>query len=196
MVEAIQRDLTFSLETSPKTKRIESDYYVEGYATTFERYVLFETQDGEKIYEQFSRDAFNNADLSDVILQFDHSGNVFARVSNGTLGVEADDNGLFVWADLSRTNKARELYEDIKARNVTKMSIRCSVEQKFDETTNTNNVTRVKHVYDVSAVSIPANNGTSIVARSIEEAKKEKAETEHMEQLKVKMALKIKLEEI
>lgn len=43
--------------------------------------------------------------MSDVILQYDHNGRVFARTTNNTLVVEADDTGLFMAADLSKTEK-------------------------------------------------------------------------------------------
>ena len=71
-------------------KRFDTEYYVEGYASTFnDPYVLFEDFDGTKYIEVISPDAFREADMSDVILQFDHAGRVYARMSNGTLGVGA-----------------------------------------------------------------------------------------------------------
>lgn len=68
-------------------------------------------------------------------------------------------------ADLSRTARGRELYDDIQAGNVTSMSLRCTVDSDFDYDNSTHIVKRVKKLYDVSAVSIPANDFTSIVAR-------------------------------
>ena len=77
-------------------KRFDTEYYVEGYASTFnDPYVLFEDFDGTKYIEVISPDAFREADMSDVILQFDHAGRVYARMSNGTLIVEPDEHGLF-----------------------------------------------------------------------------------------------------
>lgn len=71
-------------------KRLESDWYVEGYATTFdEPYVLGE-QDGVQYKELIDRNALVGADLSDVIMLYDHSGAVMARQSNGTLLVCPD----------------------------------------------------------------------------------------------------------
>ena len=63
---------------------------VEGYASTFnEPYVLYE--DDWIVYrEQVAPNAFDNADMSDVIMQYDHAGRVFARISNGTLSVDPD----------------------------------------------------------------------------------------------------------
>ena len=160
-----------SIETPPqeeKKNKFDSDCYVEGYATKFERYVLFD--DGENpIYEQFMPDCFRDCDMSDIIFQYDHSGKVYARMSNNTLTVEPDANGLFVCADLSKTSAARSMYEDIQSGLVTKMSWGFMPDYKtlqFDEKTNTIIHHRILKIYDVSAVSIPANNDTEIQARN------------------------------
>lgn len=165
-------------------KRLDSENYVEGYASTFERYKLY--GDGDTaIYEQFERSAFDKADMSDVILQFDHEGPVFARTSNHTLGLDVDNVGLFVYADLGKTSRSRELYEDIKAGNVNKMSFRFKCDGYFDETTRTHVITNVSKIYDVSAVSIPANDTTCIEARAKETAQRSR----DLELLKLKVKL-------
>ena len=105
--------------------------------------------------------------MSDVIMQFDHCGRVFARTSNNTLGLEPDDHGLFTYADLSKSSGARGLHEDIKAGLITKMSWAFTVaEDSFNRETKTRTILKIKKVYDVSAVSIPANGDTDISARS------------------------------
>lgn len=142
----------------------ESDYIVEGYAAKYEPYVLYEDADG-KVYEQFSRENFEGADKSDIIMQYDHEGRVYARTSNESLKVEVDDVGLKVTADLGRTESARQLYEDIKAGMITKMSWRFSVlpeDYKFDKKTRTLTYNKLGRIYDVSAVSLPANDSTEI----------------------------------
>ena len=65
-----------------KTKRFDSNYYVEGYAARYEPYVLFEDEDGP-IYERFEPGCFDNCDMSDIIMQLNHQGTVMARQSNG-----------------------------------------------------------------------------------------------------------------
>lgn len=133
----------------------------------YEPYVLFDYGNGEKIYERFEPGCFKNTDMSDVILQYDHEGKVFARMSNGSLNVEPDEKGLFVAADLSRTDGAKELYGEISAKMITKMSWCFSPgEFHFDEAARCYVHTSVRKIYDVSAVSIPANDNTSINARS------------------------------
>lgn len=150
-----------------ETRRIESDHYVEGYAARYEPYVLYYDYDGQPVYERFERGCFDGCDMSDVIMQYDHAGKVLARTSNGSLIVEVTDEGLFVAADLSRTEAARDLYDDIKAGMVTKMSWRFRTgTYYYDQETRTIVHKTVKKVYDVAPVSIPANDDTEINARA------------------------------
>ena len=161
------RAVVLPLRLPEAEKRIDSDYYVEGYATTFdEPYLLYEI-DGIKYYEKIDRNALEGADISDVIMQYDHQGKVLARLSNGTLGIEPTEKGLFIFADLSKSAAAKELYEEIRNGLITKMSWAFTVaEDKYNRETRTRTITKIKKVYDVSAVSIPANGDTEISARS------------------------------
>lgn len=153
-----------------KKNKFDSDCYVEGYATTYEPYVLYE--DGDKtVYEEFLPGCFRDCDMSDVIFQFDHAGKVYARMSNNTLTVEPDSIGLFMCADLSKTSAARSMYEDIEAKLVTRMSWGFLPDYETIEVVESgNSITirhhRIKKMFDVSAVSIPANNNTEIQARN------------------------------
>lgn len=142
-------------------------YRVEGYATTFnDPYLLMQDGD-EKLYEQIDSRAFDGCDMSDVIMQYDHEGRVFARTSNGTLTLTVDEHGLKVEADLSTTSTARAMWEDINAGLVTRMSFAFTVDaHEFDPESSTDTITAIGKLYDVSAVSIPANPGTDISARS------------------------------
>lgn len=163
-------------------KRFDTEFYVEGYASTFnDPYVLFEDWDGNEYREIISPDAFKEADMSDVIMQYDHEGKVLARMSNGTLIVEPDAHGLFIAADLGGSQAARDLYEEISNGLVTRMSWAFSVgADEYDRDSKTTTITRVKKVYDVSAVSLPADPNTEISARNllngvIEQSRKELA---------------------
>ena len=167
----------------------EPSYIVEGYATTFnDPYVLYEDSDGNKYSEVIDRDALRDADMTDVIFLYNHEGMVFARMSNGTLEVSPNERGLYVRADLSTTQAAREMYENIKAGNVTQMSWAFTVaEDSYDEKTFTRTIARIRKVYDVSAVSIPANPNTDISARAyfdgvIEEAKRRRDRERQLEE--------------
>ena len=178
-----------------QTKRIDSNYYVEGYAARYEPYVLWEDEDGP-IYERFERGCFDNCDMSDIIFQLNHQGTVMARLSNGSLLVEADDNGLFTAADLGRTESARRLYEEISTGMITKMSWGFFLgDYYYDRESRTIVHRTVKKIFDVSAVSIPANQNTEINARSwadgvIGVAARSEAE---LEERRRKLRLKIKI---
>ena len=148
-------------------------YRVTGYATTWDDpYMLYEGEYG-KVYEKVDRNAVDaDTDTSDVIMQYDHSGSVMARMSNGTLTIDpTDPHGLRVEADLSKSAAARNLYEEISNGLVTRMSWAFSVDRDAHEydreaKSRTRTIAHVKKVYDVSAVSIPANDATEISARS------------------------------
>lgn len=169
---------------------------VEGYASTFnEPYVLYE--DDWIVYrEQVAPDAFDNADMSDVIMQYDHAGRVFARISNGTLSVDPDEKGLLVNADLGGTELGRQLYDEIRGGYTDKMSFGFTVatdeELRSDREDGRRDILRtitgIAKLYDVSAVSIPANDGTSIgvstrnrIDGAIEEVRAERLAAEEME---------------
>jgi HK97 family phage prohead protease len=176
-------------------KRIDTDYYVEGFATTFNKpYELYEW-DGVKYYEMIDRNALNEADMTDIIFQFDHEGKVLARQSNKTLGIEPKDEGLFIFADLSKSPAARDMYQEIDSGLVTKMSWAFTVaEDSYNKDTRTRTILKVKKIYDVSAVSIPANSSTDISARSFFNGVIEKEKQELLERRKKILKLLIEME--
>lgn len=171
---------------------------VEGYATTFNQpYLLYDWRD-YKVMEQIHPDAFKDCDMSDVIMQYDHEGRVFARNKNGTLALAVDSVGLKVTADLSGTDLGRQLYQEIKGGYTDKMSFgftvaedqRVSVvDREKNVETVTRTITKIKKLYDVSAVSIPANDGTSISARRTADGVIEQLKAERLERAKNKLKL-------
>lgn len=175
-------------------KRIDSDYYVEGMATKFNNpYELYEF-DGIKYYEAIDSRALAEADLTDVIMQYDHGGKVLARQSNKTLGIEATDRGLFIYADLSKSQAAKDVYEEINNGLITKMSWAFTVaEDSYNKDTRTRTILKIKKVYDVSAVSIPANNDTEISARSFFDGviKDAAQELREMQKQKIRILLEV-----
>lgn len=183
------------LQPAQQQKRIDTEHYVEGYATTFDRpYELYE-YDGIKYYETIDRHALDQADMSDVIMQYDHEGKVLARKSNGTLIVEPDDNGLFVCADLGKSQASKEMFEEIESGLVTRMSWAFVVtEESYDRETRTRRILKIKKVYDVSAVSIPANDDTEISARSYFDGVIEKEKQELQERKRKILKLKLEVE--
>ena len=174
MTEAIKKKIEQGREYRKMLLEVreaeDTDYMVSGYATTFdEPYTLYGIGDGKVVKEQVSRNAFDNTDRSDTIMQFDHEGVVFARLSNETLKLTVDDHGLFVEAYLGGTSNGRNLYEEIKGGYINKMSFGFTVTD--DELAEADygylrTIKAIGKLYDVSAVSIPANDFTEISARS------------------------------
>lgn len=169
-------------------KRFDSDFYVEGYASTFnDPYMLYKF-DGVEYWEVIDPDAFRDCDMSDVIFQFNHDGLVFARMSNNTLVVEPQLHGLFIAADLGSTSSSRSMYEDIAAGLITRMSWGFmpdwdEIEDIYDEDERklTSIIHRVERVYDCSCVSLPADPNTEISARSYFDGAIERIEAERLQ---------------
>lgn len=201
--QAQMRTMVLRSAQQGQKKRFDSERYVEGHAANYETYLLYDDGDYGKVYERFEPGCFDETDLSDVILQFDHAGRVFARTSNGTLLVEPDKGGLFVAADLDRTEGARALYDDIAAQMITKMSWRFRVgTYHIERTEGSKDITivhtKIPKVYDVSAVSIPANDATEINARSFGDgviAAAARSEAE-LEEKRRRLRAKIKIVEV
>ena len=174
-----------SFDVSRFERRTEDsgEKVVEGYATTFNQpYELWrDTWDGN-VYvfmEQVDARAFDDCDMTDVIMQYNHEGRVFARTGNNTLAHDPDAHGLHIRADLGGTEIGRQLFEEIEGGYTDKMSFGFRVSKdKREETEERNEETGVRTVtvlrtilgisklYDVSAVSLPANDATSISARN------------------------------
>lgn len=178
-----------SFEIRSAEEEGKNGMYVEGYALTFnEPTVLFESQ-GLQYRELIDRNALANTDLTDVIFNYDHSGKVMARTRNKTLELRVDDKGLFIRADLSGTEEGRKLYEEIRGGYVDKMSFSfISNENEYDRETRTRKIKGIKRLIDVSAVSVPAYQTTSIAVRSFFEAEAEmerKVDTDRRMRLKL-----------
>ena len=148
---------------------------VAGYATVFNAPYELWSMDGYTVLEQIDPSAFDECDMSDVIMQYNHEGRVFARISNDTLNVTADDVGLAVEADLGGTELGAQVYEEIAGGYTDKMSFGFRVgedkreiteDRETGQVTVLRTITRISKLYDVSAVSIPANDATNISARS------------------------------
>lgn len=180
-----------SLMLPTTDKRLNSDYYVEGAATTFDQPYLLYEWDGDKYYEVIDRHALDGADLSDVIMQYDHGGRVFARNKMGggkpsTLIIEPQERILFTAADLSMSDAAKQMYSEITSGLIHQMSWAFTVrEDSYDRMTKTRTILKVGKVYDVSAVSIPANSNTEISARSYLDGLIEAERREAQEQLEL-----------
>ena len=149
---------------------------VEGYAATFNQPYTLTTRQEIELREQIDPGAFDETDRDDVIMQYDHEGRVFARKRNGTLEISTDEHGLKIRARLDGTTIGRQLYEEIKGGYTDRMSFGFTVadggerREKVEETGKTvvlRTITRIRKLYDVSAVSLPANDATEISVRNL-----------------------------
>ena len=179
-----------TFEIRAKEDENSQDLIIEGVACVFDtETVLFE--DGDIQYkEKVDKNAFKNADLSDVIFNYNHGGRVFARTRNDSLHLEVKEDGLHVTIKLNPNDEGHlQLYRDIKSGLIDKMSYAYTVlEESYDTETHTRTVLAIRKLYDVSAVDIPAYNSTSISARSIldlEKSEMEKLENDILQEKKI-----------
>lgn len=198
------RDFTLAVVSDEATEQEKK--IVRGYASVFNHpYTLYEDRD-MVIQEQVSETAFNDADMGDVILQYNHEGRVFARTKNGTLTVTPDKKGLAIQADLGGTTIGEQLYEEIRGGYTTQMSYGYTVngaewskrELEDGRILELRTITSIDKVYDVSAVSIPANDATTISVRNlsdgvIEEIKAERLKALELERRKLQLRLKMEV---
>ena len=185
------RDMTIR---AAELDEMEKGMLVEGYATTFNQpYLLWRDRDVE-YWEAVDKDAFKDTDMSDVIMQYDHEGRVFARIKNETLSVKPDDHGLFIEANLGGTEIGRQLYEEIKGGYTNKMSFGFTVagdsvtrEEEDDKLVITRTITAISKLFDVSAVSLPANDATEISVRNLREGVIEQIEAERLQRREMQL---------
>ena len=183
-----------SMELRSAEQTEEKNYVVEGYATTFDSpYELY--RDGKYIVmEQVDRNAFDEAYTDDVIFQYDHQGMVYARTRNETLKLAMDDHGLKVKADLGSTEASRGVWDAIDKGLIDRMSFAFTVtgddyeeeEQDNGDIVVLRTIKKIGRLYDVSAVSFPANEQTSISARSKFDGVIKELEAERLHALEIK----------
>jgi len=192
------RDMTMEIRTAENEEAPEERKVVKGYASTFnEPYTLYE-DDSWRFNEVVDARAFDKTDMSDVIMQYDHEGRVFARISNNTLTVTPDERGLLIEADLGGTELGRQLFEEIRGGYTNKMSFGFTVDgEDYLDTKDVDGkaltvrtITSVRKLYDVSAVSLPANDATSISVRSLTDGEIERIQAERLEAEKLELRRK------
>ena len=175
----------------------EENKIVEGRAVVFEQPTVLFEMDGIKFYEVIDRNAFNNANMKDVVFVENHEGTPGARTRNNTLQLEIRDDGLYSRADLSKSSKGPSIYSDIKNGIYDRMSFSFTVRKdSYDKATRTRRILEIDRLFDVSVVTFPAYEQTSISARSFfeAEAEKERIEMRLREEKRKRLALKLMIE--
>ena len=189
----------------------EGKMIIEGYPIIFDKEAYIEGWDGG-FYEKVDRHAFDNADMSDVVLRFNHNDDFLpmARTRNKSLTLTPDEKGMFIHAELVDTTENRDIYKLVQSGLLTEGSFAFTVEEqdvmekgewgKPDYELH-RTILKVGKLFDVAICTNGAyGNLTEIYARSyeaLENVKRNKVETErHVTLLKLRNRNKMKLMEV
>lgn len=179
-----------------------SKMIIEGYPIIFDKEAYID-MGWDGWYEKVDRNAFKDADVSDVALKYNHNDNIFilARTRNDSLQLRFDDKGVFMHAELIDTTTNQDVYKMVKAGLLNEGSFAFTVtddtEVIIDEKVH-RTITGIGKLFDVAICPNGAyGNLTDIYARSydlLESKKKDKAEAlKRCEILRLKNRNKIKL---
>lgn len=178
---------SFSVRAADPEGNNDNEMWVEGKAVSFNSPTVIFEIGGTEYKEQIDRHAFDEANMSDVIFNYNHGhvGRVMARTKNCTLILTIKEDGLYMRANLAGTEQGRQVYQEIKDGYLCKMSFQFTIkEESYDKDNHTYTIYRIKRLFDVSVVDIPAYDDTSIEARrnsiieAIAAAEKEAREAE------------------
>nr|DAT48186.1 MAG TPA: prohead serine protease [Caudoviricetes sp.] len=173
----------------PDENENHDELVVRGTPIVFDTPTVLYEIDGIEYKEVIARGALDGCDMSDFIFNRNHGendGTVYARTRNNSLTYNITSSGLDIAATLDKEDdRHRNLHRDIQKRRIDKMSFSFIVrESSYDRETHTRTITKIKKLYDVSAVDFPAYNETSITtARDFFSAEREK-ELKEQEQLR------------
>ena len=163
---------------------------VEGYAVVFNA-----STDLGWFTEEIDRNAFNEADMSNVYLLFNHDdNNVLAGTLNGSLKMNINEKGLFQSSEIIDTNVGEDVLKLVKKGLINKMSFAFTIDEDGGEEWSKKDgkehrvIKRISRLYDVSLVTYPAYEQTSAYARSMtddlaEEHKRRAEQSERMERI-------------
>ena len=160
MKEIRKLDLQFRAEETEDNKM-----EIKGYAA------VFNSPETYSYTEVISERAFDEADMSDVVLRYNHNDSfmVLARTRNDSLKLNVDDKGLYIDATLQDDiTDHRNIFNAIKSGLIDKQSFAFAVdEDEYDYDTDTRTITKIGKVFDVSVVDQPFYNATDVsVARN------------------------------
>ena len=189
MKEIRKLDMQFRAESTEDGKM-----EIKGYAA------VFNSPETYSYTEVISERAFDEADMSDVVLRYNHNDSfmVLARTRNKSLDLNVDEKGLYMDARLQDDiTEHKNIFNAIKSGLIDKQSFAFVVdEDEYDYDTDTRTITKIGKVYDVSVVDQPFYNATDVaVARNQNDEfleKREQLRKEHED----KIALEEKRNEI
>lgn len=160
---------TIELRNAEFSQDEEKRKVLEGYAVVFDKPTVLWECGGIEYKEIIAKEAFDNADLKDVCLKYNHgdSKGILARTRNGSLQLKVDDFGLKFRATLLDTTDANDVYTNVKNGLLDKCSFAFRVEEDaYNQETHTRTISKIKRVYEISVVDIPAYDDTNVEARS------------------------------
>lgn len=193
MKEIRKLDMQFRAEDTEDNKM-----EIKGYAA------VFNSPETYSYTEVIAPTAFDNADMSDVVLRYNHNDNfmVLARTRNKSLNLNVDEKGLFIDATLQDDiTEHRDIFNAIKSGLIDKQSFAFVVdEDEYDYDTDTRTITKIGKVFDVSVVDQPFYNDTDVsIARNQNnefEARRDELRKEHEDKLKLEEKRKAILEKL
>ena len=165
---------------------------IEGYAVVFNSPATY-----EGITEVISEKAFENCDMSDVVLRYNHSDVPYtlARTRNGSLKLEIDEKGLKFTADLIPTTMNKDAYLMVQSGLLDKCSFAFGDwKYDYDKKTRTTTINEIGKLFDVSLVDFPYYQETSVAARSLDVTNNIREEIRQT--LKAELIAKLKKEEL
>lgn len=151
---------TRKLDIQFRAEEEDGKMEIKGYAAVFNSP---ETYDYTEVID--SR-AFDNADMSDVVLRYNHNDTfmVLARTRNKSLNLSVDEKGLYMDAKLQDDiTEHKNIFNAIKSGLIDKQSFAFTIdEDNYDYDTDTRTITKIGKVYDVSVVDQPFYNATDV----------------------------------
>lgn len=175
-------DLQFRAENTDDGKM-----EIKGYAA------VFNSPETYSYTEVIDEKAFDEADMSDVVLRYNHNDNfmVLARTRNKSLNLKVDEKGLFMDATLQdNITEHKNIFNAIASGLIDKQSFAFTVdEDDYDYDTDTRTIKRIWKVFDVSVVDQPFYNATDVsVARDINNSefleRRKEIREQHEEEIK------------
>ena len=194
MKEIRKLDMQFRAENTEDGKM-----EIKGYAA------VFNSPETYSYTEVISDRAFDEADMSDVVLRYNHNDSfmVLARTRNKSLDLKVDEKGLYMDARLQDDiTEHKNIFNAIKSGLIDKQSFAFVVEEdEYDYDTDTRTITKIGKVFDVSVVDQPFYNATDVsIARDMDNneflTKRDELRKEHEEKVALEEKKKAILEKL
>lgn len=165
--------------------------------------IVFDKKCDMGLFEEYiSREALSKTDLKDVRFLVNHNTEMtpLARSrnnnKNSTMQMEIKEDGMHIRVNLDTENntEARNLYSAIQRGDVSGMSFMFCVRgdkwENLDSDYPKRTITDIEKVFEVSAVTFPAYEDTSIKARSVSalESARQELESKRAEERKLEEA--------